>query len=158
MINFMLFKFKYHYLVSISLFFILIGCQFQEPTNTHGIIFLKNRYNKLEVGVANKNDVINMIGNPHSKSINNDDEWFYIERVLSRGRIHKLGKNVLKDNNVLLLIFNKYGVLEKKELLDVNDRNKISFSEEKTKNELAKKSFIEKFLNSIKTRMYRRNK
>ncbi len=154
----MFLKFKYHYLIPVFLFFILIGCQFQEPTNTHGIIFLKNRYNKLEVGVTNKNDVIKMMGNPHSKSINNDDEWFYIERVLSRGRLYKLGKNVLKDNNVLLIVFNKYGVVEKKELLDIDDRNNISFSNENTENELAKKSFIEKFLSSIKTRMYNRNR
>ncbi len=95
-----------------------------------------------------------MIGNPHTKSIDNENEWFYIERVLSKGEMHKLGKTVLKNNNVLILIFDKYGILNDKKLLNINDKNKITFSKSETNNELAKKSFIEKFLSSIKTRMY----
>ena len=95
-----------------------------------------------------------MMGNPHTKSIDNENEWFYIERVLSKGELHKLGKTVLKDNNVLILIFDKYGILNDKKLLNIDDKNNITFSDSETNNELAKKSFIEKFLSSIKTRMY----
>ena len=68
--------------------------------------------------------------------------------------MHKLGKTVLKDNNVLILIFDKYGILNDKKLLNIDDKNNITFSDSETNNELAKKSFIEKFLSSIKTRMY----
>ena len=150
----MFFKIKYHLLFYFFTFFILIGCQFQEPTKTHGIVFLENRYQKLEIGVSNKNDTIRMMGNPHTKSIDNENEWFYIERVLSKGELHKLGKTVLKDNNVLILIFDKYGILNDKKLLNIDDKNNITFSDSETNNELAKKSFIEKFLSSIKTRMY----
>ena len=67
------------------------------------------------------------MGNPHSKSINNNNEWFYIERTLTKGEFHKLGQNVLKNNNVLYLSFNKYGILKEKLLLDKNDKNKVSF-------------------------------
>ena len=136
------------------IFFILIGCQFQEPTKTHGILFLENRSNQLIVNKHNKNDVIKLIGSPHTKSFENNNDWIYIERILTKGSFHKLGQNVLKTNNVLVLSFNKYGILDKKNFLNQDDLNKLSFSKDITDNNLAKKSFIESFLSSIKAKMY----
>jgi len=141
----------------ILIFFILIGCQLQDPNNNHGIVFLENRSKELVINKSNKNDVLKLIGQPHSKSINNDNEWFYIERILTKGEFHKLGQNILKENNVLVLDFDKYGILKYKKMLDKNDIKKMKFLEKNTENELAQKSFIEKFLSSIRTRMYKRN-
>ena len=138
----------------IFLCIILIGCQFQEPSNNHGIVYLKNRSEKLKINYSNTNDVIKIIGIPHSKSINNDNYWIYIERVLTKGEYHKLGRNIIKANNVLVLQFDKYGVLKKKEFLDKNDLKNINFSEKKTKNKLTQKSFVEKLLTSIRSKMY----
>ena len=143
----MCFSLKYHFnLFLLLVFFILIGCKLQEPTKNHGILFLKNRADKLTVDVSNKNDVLSIIGNPHSKSISNDDDWIYIERVLTKGEFLKLGQNVLKTNNVLVLSFDKYGVLKEKYFIDKNDKNKIAFSENSTENKLSQSSFVEKFL------------
>ena len=61
------------YIISLFFFVILSGCQIKESTNNHGILFLENRANKLKINETNKNDVIKLIGIPHSKSINNDD-------------------------------------------------------------------------------------
>ena len=100
----MLCKFKNHKVISLYLLFvILIGCQFQEPIKTHGIVYLENRSKMLNINKSNKNDVIKAIGQPQIKSYDNDDMWIYIERVLTKGSIHKLGKNVLKENNILAL-------------------------------------------------------
>ena len=151
----MFFGFKYHLNLCLLIsFLILVGCQLQEPTKKHGILFLKNRSDKLTLNVSNKNDAINIIGQPHSKSINNQNEWFYIERVLTKGRYHKLGKNVLKTNNILVLSFDKYGILKNKNFLNKDYKNKLSFSKNKTENELSKRSFVENFLQSIKSKMY----
>ena len=150
----MFFKFKYHLNIIIFLSIFLVGCQFKEPNKTHGITFLKNRSEKLSINTSNKNDVVRIMGNPHSKSINNNNEWFYIERTLTKGEFHKLGQNVLKNNNVLYLSFNKYGILKEKLLLDKNDKNKVSFSKTETSNIMTKKSFVQKFLTSIKAKMY----
>ena len=153
----MCFSLKYHFnLFLLLVFFILIGCKLQEPTKNHGILFLKNRSDKLTVDVSNKNDVLSIIGNPHSKSISNDDDWIYIERVLTKGEFLKLGQNVLKTNNVLVLSFDKYGILKEKYLIDKNDKNKLTFSENTTENKLSQSSFIEKFLQSLKTKMYKK--
>ena len=145
---------KNHNTLLLMLFFILIGCKLQEPTKSHGILFLENRSNQLVVKKDNKNDVIKLFGYPHSKSFNNDDEWIYIERVLTKGSFHKLGQNVIKSNNVLVLSFNKYGIINQKKFLDQSDLNKLSFSKDITDNDLSKRSFVESFLSSIKSKMY----
>ena len=85
----MLFRTKYHLLIYIFFIFnILIGCQLQEPSKNHGIVFLENRSKKLIVNSTNQNDVINIIGQPHSKSVKDENEWFYIERVLTKGEYY----------------------------------------------------------------------
>ena len=77
----MSFILEYHLKKFIFLFFIiLIGCQLQEPYNNHGIVFLENRADKLILNKSNKNDVLRIIGQPHSRSVDNENEWFYIEK------------------------------------------------------------------------------
>ena len=145
-----------HFKIKILSFiiFFLYGCQLNEAKNKHGIIFLENRAKKLIINKSNTNDVVNIIGQPHSTTLSNELDWIYIERVFEKGKFHNLGKNILKTNNVLVLSFNKYGILQKKKFLDKNDLNNLSFSKDITQNDLAKKSFVEKFLNSVKSKMY----
>ena len=150
----MFINFKYHSTLLIFVFFILIGCQLQEPTKNHGIVFLENRSNKLVINQSNQNDVLKIFGQPHTKSIDNNNKWIYIERVLTKGKYHKLGKNVLKSNNVLVLKFDKYGILKEKVILDKFDKNSLVFSENTTQNQMSQKSFVEKFLSSIREKMY----
>ena len=137
------------------IFIILNGCQLQDPNKNHGILFLENRADKLVLKKTNKNDVIKILGNPHSKSIDNNNRWLYLERVLTKGEFHKLGQNILLNNNVLVLDFDKFGILSNKKLLTKKDKEDIKFSELKTENRLTKKSFVESFLSSIKSKMYR---
>ena len=148
-----LFKNHKFFLILISLF-ILISCKLQEPTKNHGILYLENRANKLTLNQSNKNDAIKIIGNPHFKSIDNNQEWIYVERVLTKGEFINLGQNVLKTNNVLVLTFDKYGILKKKDLLNKDDINKLKFSQKITENNLSKKSFVQNLLQSLRTKMY----
>ncbi len=145
---------KYHFKIIIILFTILSGCQLQDHNNTHGIAFLENRANKLLVNITNKNDVIKIIGYPQIKDNEGYDNWIYIERTLSKGKYHELGKHKLKDNNVLILEFNKYGILRSKEFLTKEQINKIKFSKSSTKNNFTQKSFVQSFLESVKQKMY----
>ena len=140
------------------LFFILIGCQLQEPNKNHGIVFLENRAKKLIINESNKNDVVKIIGQPHSKSVDDQDIWIYLERTLGKGKYHKLGKHILKTNNTLVLSFDKYGVLETKQVYKKEDVQKILFSKKTTINEMTKKSFVESFLSSVRAKMYRNRK
>ncbi len=142
----------------IILFTILIGCQFQDTIKTHGIIYLENRSKALNVNKSNKNDVIKILGQPQIKSFENDNMWIYAERVLTKGKFHKLGKNVLKENNVLALQFDKFGILIEKKFFNKSEINKIEFSKNTTENDISKKSFVTSFLESIRQKMYERKK
>ena len=151
----MTFSFKYHLKnILFSIFFILLSCQLQDPDKNHGILFLDNRSDKLTVNKTNKNDVLKILGQPHTKTFNEDDTWIYIERTLSKGKYHQLGRHKLKTNNTLILNFDKYGVLKSKDFYDKNSINKVKFSKKTTKNDLKKKSFVQDFLQSVKKKMY----
>ena len=151
----MVFIKKFHnYILYLLAFIILIGCKLQEPLKTHGIIFLENRSQKLVVNQSNKNDVISIMGRPHIKEDEINQSWIYLERILSKGKYHKLGRHILKENNVLVLNFDKYGVLKNKQFLKKEDLKKLEFSQKITENELTQKSFVQKFLQSIKQKMY----
>ena len=139
-----------------SFFILFLGCQLKEPQQNHGILFLENRSAKLKVDVSNQNDVIKSIGHPHSKSINDENEWFFVERTLTKGEFHKLGKNILKESNILILKFDKYGILKEKMLLTKDDIKKLAFSDKETSNELSQKSFIQNFLTSLRDKMYKK--
>jgi outer membrane protein assembly factor BamE (lipoprotein component of BamABCDE complex) len=146
-----------HILKNLAIFFLFIfisNCQLKEPIKSHGIMYLENRSKKLDVNISNKNDVIKIFGRPHIKDEESVETWIYFERLLSKGKFHKLGQHVLKENNVLVLNFNKYGVIAKKRFIGKDEMNKLKFSNMATENELSKKSFVEKFLNSIKAKMY----
>ena len=146
---------KFHNnLLYLLVFIILISCKLQEPLKTHGIIFLENRSQKLVLNKSNKNDVIRIMGRPHIKEDEINQSWIYLERILSKGKYHKLGRHILKENNVLVLNFDKYGVLKNKQLLKKEDLKKLEFSQKITENELTQKSFVQKFLQSIKQKMY----
>ncbi len=66
----------------------------------------------------------------------------------------KLGRNVLLNNNVLIVKFNNFGVLEEKILYNKNDMNEYKFVEAVTVNEISRGSFLESFLSSIREKMY----
>tara|TARA_X000000950_G_C13746026_1_gene590580 strand:- start:216 stop:680 length:465 start_codon:yes stop_codon:yes gene_type:complete len=154
----MIIFFKNHFTYIMLFFLISTACQLKEPVNKHGILFLKNRSDQLNVNKDNKNDVLKLIGSPHTKSLSSNNDWIYIERVLTKGDFHKFGQNIIKTNNVLVLSFDKYGILQSKNFLDKDDINKMKFSKKITENNLAETSFVEKFLSSIKSKMYSNRK
>ena len=70
----------------------------------------------------------------------------------------KLGRSYLDKNNVLVLEFNKYGVLEKKDFYDKEKMKKVDFAKKTTDNDLRKENFIYSFLSSIRQKMLTKQK
>ena len=138
----------------ITILFFILNCSTNKVSNSHGFKFVEKNFDKIILNKSNKNDVIKIIGRPHSKSIDDENMWIYLERTLSKGKYHKLGQHVLKKNNTLVLKFDKFGILKSKKIFDINDTNKVAFSSKETKNELTQKSFVESFLSSVKQKMY----
>ena len=137
---------------------ILSNCQLKEPIKGHGINFLENRSKKIALNKSNKNDVINILGNAHTTSIDNEDLWFYFDRKISGGSLMKFGDRDLLENNVLVINFDKYGVVTQKEFFSKEDMKKIKYSEMKTENPVSKQSFVASFLQSVRQKMYGKRK
>lgn len=150
----MFFSIKHFLIFNLALLCILSSCKLQEPNQSHGIVFLENRAEKLKLNKSNKNDVIRIIGFPQIKDENNDNNWIYLERILTKGKYHELGRHKLKENNVLILSFDKYGILTFKELINKEKINKINFSSKTTDNNITEKSFVQSILQSVKQKMY----
>ena len=68
-------------------------------------MYLENRQDLLEVNVSNKNDVIEKLGQPHSKSIKEENTWIYIERTKTKDKIYTLERSTGK--NVICRFFNR---------------------------------------------------
>ena len=146
---------------TIYLFFILlliVSCQRTEVIKTHGISYLEKREKLIIVNKSNKNDAIKIFGQPSTSGMSDKNLWIYIERTMTRGKLLKLGRNLLIKNNVLVLEFDKYGILKKKEFYDIQDMKKITFAKNVTKNEIRKENFIYSFLSSVRQKMQQQKK
>mgnify|MGYP004195216605 FL=1 len=144
----------YKKLYIIFFLFFLDNCQLKEANKSHGVNFLENREKTLIVGKTNQNDVVKLIGKPQSTSLTSKNNWIYFERTLARGKLIKLGQNVLKENNVLELKFDKYGILTSKKIYNKKNMNVVKYSKKETENDVSQQSFIGKFLSSVKQKMY----
>ena len=144
------------FLLASLIFF--IGCQRQEVIKTHGVAYLDKREKLIVVNKSNKNDAIEVLGHPATKGMTDDNLWIYIERAKTRGKLLKLGRSYLKKNNVLILEFDKYGVLNKKEFYDKESMKQINFAKAITANDARKENFIYSFLSSIRQKMESKKK
>ena len=148
---------KNTFLLFIIIFFI-IGCQRNEVIKSHGISYLEKREKLIIVNKSNKNDTIKVFGQPATKGMTNNNLWIYIERTQTRGKLLKLGRNYLKKNNVLVLEFDKYGILQKKEFYNKEKMKKIKFTKNITTNKIRTENFIYGFLSSIRQKMETKKK
>ena len=141
-----------------KLFIILLclfisNCTLKKVINHHGVHFLDKKENDLKLNISNKNDILNILGPPSTKSTFDNDVWIYIERKTTKSSLIKLGKRKTIVNNVLILEISNKGMLVKKDFLDINDMKKIKFSEKETQSVYSKNSFVYDFLSSMRQKM-----
>ena len=140
-------------IILLIIFVFVANCKFDKIVNNHGVHYLDKKQKELIVQFSNKNDIIQLLGPPATKSKFNNDLWIYIERKKTRTTLLKFGKKKIFANNVLLLEIDNKGLLAKKDFFDINDMKKINFSDDKTENTSSKKSFVYDFLSSMRQRM-----
>lgn len=143
------------------LFFIILlitACSKNELVQTHGISYLEKREKLILINKSNKNDTVKVLGQPNTRGMVDENLWIYIERTKGRGKLLKLGRSYLKKNNVLVLEFNKFGILSRKEFYNKENMKKIEFAKVKTENEIKKENFIYSFLSSIRQKMESKRK
>ncbi len=107
----------------------------------------------MKINETNKNDIINLIGPPSTKSTFDNDVFIYIERKTSSSKLTKLGKKKLLVNNVLVLELNNQGLLVSKKLYNKDDMNRIKFDDKETAVNYSKRSFVYSFLSSLRQKI-----
>ncbi len=115
--------------------------------------FLEKKQQSLIVNNSNKNDIINILGSPSTRSKFDNDVWIYIERKQTQSAFKSLGKMKIYQNNVLVLEIDKYGILKEKKLYNKNDMNKLKIVEAKTSAGVKKNSFIYDFMSSMRQKI-----
>tara|TARA_B100000965_G_scaffold5310_1_gene4168 strand:- start:765 stop:1238 length:474 start_codon:yes stop_codon:yes gene_type:complete len=134
-------------------FLFILNCSFDKVVKHHGVQFLEKKHKNLMINQTNKNDIIDMLGKPSTKSTFDNDVWIYIERKTSTGSIYKLGKSKLLVNNVLVLEINKMGLLASKKFYDKKSMNDIEIAANKTDSVYGKRSFVYDFLSSMRQKI-----
>ena len=134
-------------------FFILSNCTLNKVNKHHGVHLLKEKNESLIIKKTNKNDIINLLGQPSTESKFDNVLWIYIEREMTRGRLLNFGKNILIKNNVLILEIDNRGILLSKKFNNINDMKEIQFSEDETTQVRKKNDFIYSFLSSLRQKI-----
>ena len=135
------------------IFILISNCSLKKIVQHHGVHNLEKKQTKLKVNQSNKNDIINIIGPPSTKSKFENDVYIYIERKTSSSKLRKLGKKVLIENNVLILDIDNRGILIAKQFYNKDDMNKIIFDKNYTTSNYSKKSFIYNFFSTLRQRI-----
>jgi outer membrane protein assembly factor BamE (lipoprotein component of BamABCDE complex) len=63
---------------------------------------LEKKQKLLLINKSNKNDIINILGSPSTKSKFDNDLWIYIERKQSQSELKNLGKMRIYKNDILV--------------------------------------------------------
>ena len=139
--------------ILIIIFIIISSCSTNKVIKSHGnnLIIVSN--DKLVINKTNKNDILNILGPPSSKSSFNENIWIYIETKKKSTSIFKLGSRKLVNNNVLVVKLDDKGILEKKNFYNIENMNKINFSKEITESGYNKNSYVYGVLKSLRDKI-----
>ena len=132
---------------------LLASCTLNKVVKHHGVHNLEQKQTKLKINQTNKNDIINLIGPPSTKSTFDNDVYIYIERKTSGSKLLKLGKKKLIKNDVLILEIDNKGILLAKNFYNKDEMNNIEFDKDVTSINYSKKSFIYNFLSSVRQKI-----
>ena len=142
---------KILYIIFLSI--IVSNCSFKKVIKHHGVPFLEKKQSSLLLNISNKNDVKKILGEPSTKSKFDNDLWIYIERKQTQSELKNLGKMKIFKNDVLILEFNKYGILEKKDFFIKDKMNNVKKIETTTEIGFRKNSFIYDFMSSMRQKI-----
>ena len=144
-----MYKILYIFLILIT----VSNCTPKQVVKHHGVPSLEKKQTSLVINESNKNDIRKILGNPSTTSIFNKNIWIYFESKQTQSGFKNLGKMEIYKNDILVLEFNKLGILEKKKLYDVNNMNDIKIAKETTQNINKNNSFLYDFMSSMRQKV-----
>ena len=131
----------------------ITACSSNKVSKNHGFISLENKFEKIIVNKSNKNDIIKNIGYPSSISEFNSNKWFYIERKQTNQSLLKLGIKKISKNNILIIKFSENGLVEKKNLVDLNDMNDLQYVKKITTKDFEQDNTIYNIFSSLREKI-----
>tara|TARA_B100000941_G_C28425838_1_gene511418 strand:+ start:413 stop:889 length:477 start_codon:yes stop_codon:yes gene_type:complete len=140
-------------IIILFIFLFISNCSTNKVVNNHGTNSIDMLQKDLIINKTNKNDILEILGPPSTKSSFDENTWIYIEIKKTNSSIFKLGKRNLEKNNVLIVSLNNYGILNKKSFYDLNNMNDLDFSKEMTENNYDKNSFVYSLLTSLREKI-----
>ena len=135
------------------LFLFTLNCSTNKVSKNHGFKSLETKFEKIVINQTNKNDIIDLIGPPSTKSDFNKNKWFYIERRKTNQSLFKLGQKKIEKNNILMVEFNNRGILKNKIIFDIDDMNEIKYVKSLTKKEFKQNNFLYNILTSVREKI-----
>ena len=136
--------------------FILIfiaNCSGNKVSNYHGTKSLQSKYDKIHEKTTNKNDIVKLIGPPSTISDFDKNKWFYFERLKSNQSIFKLGSQKIKKNNILIVKFDKNGLLKNKQILNLDNMNDLKYFNKETQKEFKNNNVIYNVFSSLREKI-----
>ena len=137
----------------ILIFIITVNCGGNKVTNYHGVKKIETKYQKLELNVTNKNDIIKLIGPPSSISDFNKNKWFYIERLKTNQSLIKLGNQKIEKNNVLIVEMDKFGIVKGKKLLNLENMNDVKYLKTTTEKDFKNENILYNIFSSLREKI-----
>ena len=131
----------------------IYSCSLKQKVDQHGLKNLNIKKNEILVNISNKNDIIKILGYPSTKSLFDNSIWIYLEKEKVSNSIFKMKSKKIIKSNVLVLELNNRGILIKKDFYDMNDINKLDFSEATTEDTFSKRGFVYDFLSSMRQKI-----
>ena len=119
----------------------------------HGVPFLEKKQKTLIVNKSTTNDIRKILGSPSTRSKFDNDVWIYIERKQTQSNIKNLGRMKLYKNDILVLEIDSYGILTKKEFLNIDNMEDIKVVKNTTEATFARNSFIYDFMSSMRQKI-----
>jgi outer membrane protein assembly factor BamE (lipoprotein component of BamABCDE complex) len=142
---------KILYIIFFSI--IATNCSFKKVVKHHGVPFLEKKQKTLIVNESTTNDIRKILGSPSTRSKFDNDVWIYIERKQTQSNIKNLGKMKIYKNDILVLEIDNYGVLTKKEFLNIDNMEDIKIVSNTTDAGFARNSFIYDFMSSMRQKI-----
>ena len=141
-----------------KIFIILIilintSCSFKNVVKHHGVHFLEKKQTKLKILETNTNDTKKILGYPSTKNTFDNDIWIYIERKTTVSQIQTLGKKKLLKNDVLVLEFDKKGLLIKKDFYNIKNMNKVIIAKDETDVLSKKDTFVRTIITNLRQKI-----
>ena len=140
-------KIYYTYIIIVSI--ILASCN--SRISNHGTIFTKKEINIIKNTKLNKSEIIEILGQPSTKSTFSDDIWYYIANVQREKGYFKI-KTI--SNSILKIVFNKKQQVISYNYVSNGKTFDISINKDKTFADIDKDgSFWQDFLSSFARRL-----